>query len=75
MKKIKIELSSGTEFEIEATDTFFEAVATHFNLKSIEDVSKQHLTEFIYSVTKNALEKAEKDPKNNVDDASQIKLV
>jgi hypothetical protein len=75
MKKIKIELASGAEFEIEATDTFFEAVASHFNLKSTEDVSRHHLTEFIYSVTKNALEKAEKDSENNVDDTSQIKLV
>ena len=75
MKKIKIETSSGATFEIEATDEFFKVVASHFNLESVKDVSENHLTEFVYSMTKNALEKAEKDPNHCVDDYSQIKLV
>ncbi len=68
-------MPTGDTLEIEATDEFLKIVASHFSLESVEDISDSHVAEFVYSATMNALEKAEKDPKNESAGCSQIKLV
>ena len=75
MKKIKLELSSGSTFEVEAGEEFFKIVASHFELESVDEVSDKHITEYIYRATRNALEKAEKDSDQGPANLDQIKLV
>ena len=57
MNKKIIQLPKGGELEIFSTPAFLETIKSHFNLKSTEDVTDDHIRLFIYSSTKSALDK------------------
>ena len=59
--KRNIKLPKGGELEVSLTDEFLQALRNHFSLSDDEDIHDDHIRMFIFSSTKLALDKAEKD--------------
>ena len=60
-RKRNIKLPMGGELEVSLTGEFLDAIRVHFSLEDCEEVDDDHIRMFIFSTTKNALDKAEQD--------------